>query len=54
MSLAESIYMGGQEEVRRSEQIVLSGLFEPIDPEGITAKVKWALKKVPKLSLIHI
>ena len=50
MSLAESIYMGGQEEVRRSEQIVLSGLFEPIDPEGITAKVKWALKKVPKRS----
>ena len=50
MSLAESIYLGGLDEVRRSEQIVLSGLFEPVDPSGVTAKVKWALKKVPKRS----
>ena len=45
VSLAESIYLGETEDVRRSEQIVVSGALE-----GGTsaARVKWALKRVPK------
>ena len=48
VSLAESVYLGGGDEVRRSEQIVVSGVFDPPDEDGAIARVKWALKKVPK------
>lgn len=45
LSLAESVYLGEADEVRRTEQIVVSGTLEP----GATAaRVKWALKRVPK------
>jgi uncharacterized heparinase superfamily protein len=45
LSLAESIYLGDADDVRRTEQIVVSGALEA----GATAaKVKWALKRVPK------
>ena len=47
VSLAESVYLGEIEEVRRSEQIVVSGALEA----GVdAARVKWALKRVPKKS----
>ncbi len=48
VSLAESVYLGGNDEIRRSEQVVVSGAFDPPDHEGVIARVKWALKKVPK------
>lgn len=48
VSLAESVYLGGNDEIRRSEQIVVSGVFDPPDGDGAIARVKWALKKVPK------
>lgn len=48
VSLAESVYLGGNDEIRRSEQVVVSGAFDPADEDGIVAQVKWALKKVPK------
>ncbi len=45
LSLAESVYLGDGDEVRRTEQIVVSGVLEA----GATAaRVKWALKRVPK------
>ncbi|MBN42901.1 MAG: hypothetical protein CL573_05365 [Alphaproteobacteria bacterium] len=45
VSLAESIYLGESEEVRRSEQIVISGALKG---GTVAARVKWALKWVPK------
>ena len=48
VSLAESVYLGGNDEIRRSEQVVVSGAFDPPDANGTIACVKWALKKVPK------
>ena len=45
VSLAESIYLGETEDVRRSEQIVVSGALEG---GASAARVKWALKRVPK------
>jgi uncharacterized heparinase superfamily protein len=45
VSLAESIYLGESEDVRRSEQIVVSGALEA---GAAAARVKWALKRVPK------
>jgi uncharacterized heparinase superfamily protein len=48
VSLAESVYLGSGDEIRRSEQIVVSGIFDPPDNDGAIARVKWALKKVPK------
>ncbi|MGB0627570.1 MAG: heparinase II/III domain-containing protein, partial [Alphaproteobacteria bacterium] len=45
VSLAESIYLGESEDVRRSEQIVVSGALEA---NATAARVKWALKRVPK------
>ena len=48
MSLAESIYLGAGDEIRRSEQVVVSGAFDPPDADGAIARVKWAIKKVPK------
>jgi uncharacterized heparinase superfamily protein len=45
VSLAESIYLGETEDVRRSEQIVVSGALEA---DANAARVKWALKRVPK------
>lgn len=45
VSLAESIYLGESEDVRRSEQIVVSGALEA---GASAARVKWALKRVPK------
>ena len=45
VSLAESIYLGETEDVRRSEQIVVSGALEA---GTSAARVKWALKRVPK------
>lgn len=45
VSLAESIYLGETEDVRRSEQIVVSGALEA---GASAARVKWALKRVPK------
>jgi uncharacterized heparinase superfamily protein len=48
VSLAESVYLGSNDEIRRSEQIVVSGVFDPADEDGVIARVKWALKKVPK------
>ncbi len=47
VSLAESIYLGETEDVRRSEQIVVSGALET---DASAARVKWALKRVPKKS----
>ncbi len=47
VSLAESIYLGAGDEMRRSEQVVVSGAFDPPDADGAIARVKWALKKVP-------
>lgn len=45
LSLAESVYLGTADDVRRTEQVVVSGTLEA----GATAaRVKWALKKVPK------
>jgi uncharacterized heparinase superfamily protein len=45
LSLAESIYLGTTEDVRRTEQVVVSGTLN----NGTTAvRVKWALKRVPK------
>ena len=48
LSLSESVYLGSNDEIRRSEQIVVSGVFEPPDKNGAIARVVWALKKVPK------
>ncbi len=48
LSLAESVYLGGGEEIRRSEQVVVSALLDPADSDGMVARVKWALKRVPK------
>ena len=48
LSLSESVYLGSNDEIRRSEQIVVSGVFEPPDENGAIARVVWALKKVPK------
>jgi len=48
VSLAESVYLGGNDEIRRSEQVVVSGAFDPPNGDGTIARVKWALKKVPK------
>ncbi len=48
VSLAESVYLGSNDEIRRSEQIVVSGVFDPPDDEGAIARIKWALRKVPK------
>ena len=48
VSLAESVYLGSGDEIRRSEQIVVSGVFDQPDDDGAIARVKWALKKVPK------
>ena len=45
LSLAESVYLGSAGEVRRSEQIVVSGVIEAGSP---AARVKWALKRVTK------
>lgn len=45
LSLAESIYLGTPDDVRRTEQVVVSGT---LDSDVIAARVKWALKKVPK------
>ena len=47
LSLAESIYLGTPNEVRRTEQVVVSGT---LDNDTTAARVKWALKKVPKKS----
>jgi len=39
------VYLGTADDVRRTEQVVVSGTLEA----GATAaRVKWALKKVPK------
>jgi len=47
LSLAESVYLGTPDDVRRTEQVVVSGTLEA----GTTAaRVKWALKKVQKKS----
>lgn len=48
LSLAESVYLGGGEEIRRSEQVVVSAPLDPADEDGAVARVKWALKRVPK------
>ena len=48
LSLSESIYLGSNDEIRRSEQIVVSGVFDPPDKNGAISRVVWALKKVPK------
>lgn len=45
LSLAESVYLGTADEVRRTEQVVVSGT---LDAGANAARVKWALKKVPK------
>ena len=50
VSLAESVYLGSNDEIRRSEQIVVSGVFDPPDHDGAIARVKWALQKVLKNS----
>ena len=47
VSLAESVYLGESENVRRSEQIVVSGALEA---GASAARVKWAFKRVPKKS----
>ena len=48
VSLAESVYLGGNEDIRRSEQVVVSGALDPVQPDGTIARVKWALQKVQK------
>jgi len=45
LSLAESIYLGTPDDVRRTEQVVVSGT---LDNDTTAARIKWALKKVPK------
>jgi uncharacterized heparinase superfamily protein len=45
LSLAESVYLGTAEDVRRTEQVVVSGTLDNSTDAG---RVKWALKKVPK------
>lgn len=45
LSLAESVYLGNANEVRRTEQVVVSGT---LDSNKMAAQVKWALKKVRK------
>lgn len=50
VSLAESVYLGSNDEIRRSEQIVVSGVFDPPDHDGAIARVKWAPQKVLKNS----
>jgi uncharacterized heparinase superfamily protein len=45
LSLAESVYLGTAHDVRRTEQVVVSGTLEA---DTVAARVKWALKKVPK------
>ncbi|MBS28062.1 MAG: hypothetical protein CL566_03940 [Alphaproteobacteria bacterium] len=47
VSLAESVYLGEPADVRRSEQIVVSGALES---GSSAARVKWALKRVPRKS----
>ena len=48
LSLAESIYLGGGEEMRRTEQIVISGRLATPDADDVVATVKWALRRIPK------
>ena len=45
LSLAESVYLGTADDVRRTEQVVVSGT---LDTDTAAARVKWALKKVAK------
>ncbi len=45
LSLAESIYLGTTEDVRRTEQVVVSGT---LNNDTTAARIKWALKRVPK------
>ena len=45
LSLAESIYLGTPDDVRRTEQVVVSGT---LNNDTTAARIKWALKKVPK------
>ena len=40
--IADSVYLGRQGEISRSEQIVLSGPFK-----GAATEIKWALSRVP-------
>ena len=47
LSLDESVYLGTAHDVRRTEQVVVSGTRED---DTVAARVKWALKKVPKKS----
>ena len=47
LSLAESVYLGTADDVRRTEQVVVSGTLDSGPDAG---RVKWALKKVPKKS----
>ncbi|MBO6783265.1 MAG: heparinase II/III family protein [Alphaproteobacteria bacterium] len=47
LSLAESVYLGTADDVRRTEQVVVSGT---LDADTDAARVKWAVKKVPKKS----
>ena len=48
LSLAESIYLGGGEEMRRTEQVVISGRVASPDADDIVATVKWVLRRIPK------
>jgi uncharacterized heparinase superfamily protein len=43
MSLADSIYLGGPQDTKRTQQILLTGVT---GPEG--ASVKWALQRETK------
>lgn len=49
VSLSESVYLGGgDDDPRRGEQIVLSGVLGPPDAEECVAAVKWALRRIPR------
>lgn len=48
LSLAESVYLGGSDEIRRAEQAVLSGVLGSPTADNCVATVKWALKRIPK------
>ena len=48
LSLAESLYLGGGEEMRRTEQVVISGRIATPDADDVVATVKWVLRRIPK------
>lgn len=48
LSLAESVYLGQGGEMRRTEQVVISGLLGSGAGGGVLATVKWALRRIAK------